>query len=477
MFGNQPRFKICLLWFDIVIIIASLILAAKGIDGLSLWSFLFSLLYILPASLFSLLFNDLYKRNIVYTRYRQAVLVFKSIIIASIISFVVMAVLQFGLFVENGRLYLLRYFLFSVLIFIFLRALLVKKIMNFLSAKGFFNTNILIVGGDKTGVHVAETLENDKVFNFNVAGFIDDYKEIGEKINGKYENLGKFKDLDSFVKSKKINEILIAIDGLPYTRLIEIVGRCLSTGLVVRIYSDFLAVIVEKMNVEYYAGLPVVMLQQQSRDALSWKIKRMFDIIITSAALILLSPLFLLVAVCIKLSSRGPVIYKQIRIGKNGKPFEFYKFRSMHTDTSSSEHKEYVRNFIKGDSCSEKQDIKIFKIKDDPRIFPFGSFIRKTSIDEFPQLFNVIKGDMSLVGPRPCLPYEWECYDEWHKNRLNILPGCTGLWQVLGRSRVSFEEMVILDIYYVSNISMLLWLDIKIILQTFPVIFFGKGGF
>jgi lipopolysaccharide/colanic/teichoic acid biosynthesis glycosyltransferase len=190
-----------------------------------------------------------------------------------------------------------------------------------------------------------------------------------------------------------------------------------------------------------------------------------------------LAPLFALIAAGIKLSSPGPVIFTQTRIGRNGQPFRFYKFRSMHVaDNDATEHKKFVQDFIRQpkDTCA-RDDIKVFKITNDPRIFKLGKFIRKTSIDELPQLFNVLKGDMSLVGPRPCLPYEWECYEDWHKRRLDILPGCTGMWQALGRSTVSFEEMVILDLYYRSNMT--LWLDLKIVLQTFPVIFLGKGGF
>ena len=205
-----------------------------------------------------------------------------------------------------------------------------------------------------------------------------------------------------------------------------------------------------------------------------WDEKRILDIILSSFALLILSPLFLFIAIGIKLSSKGPVIFKQKRIGKGGSSFNFYKFRSMHLGNSDSTHKEYVQNFIKKKIHQQGDDLQVYKITDDPRIFKFGKFIRKTSLDEFPQFFNVLKGDMSLVGPRPCLDYEWECYEKWHKNRLNILPGCTGLWQALGRSSVSFEEMVILDLYYISNMT--LWLDLRIVLQTIPVIFLGKGG-
>ena len=470
MLGNQPKFKYYLLGLDTVLFFVSLMLAGKG-------EVFFPFFYIVMISLLSMLFNNLYKRNIVYTRYRQAVLILKSVAVATFVSLGFMVVLQFNFFVEQGRFFLFKFFLFSIVFLIPARVVLIRHLLRFLSDKGYFNTNVLIIGGDKAGLHVAHSLEKDAVCNFNIIGFVDDYKEIGVKINSRYQNLGKLKDLDSVVKLKKVNEILIAIDGLPYGRLIEVTEQCLNTGLVVRIYSNFLEIITQKINVEYYADLPVVMLKSQSRCACFRKIKRVVDIVASGAALICLFPFFLLVATCIKLSSKGPVIFKQTRIGQNGKPFDFYKFRSMHLHTSDTNHKDYVQDFIKGNTCSEVSEIKVFKIKDDPRIFPFGRFIRKTSIDEFPQFFNVLKGDMSLVGPRPCLPYEWECYDEWHKNRLNTLPGCTGLWQVLGRSSVTFEEMVVLDLYYINNLNSFLLLDMKILLQTIPVIFFGKGGF
>jgi len=254
-----------------------------------------------------------------------------------------------------------------------------------------------------------------------------------------------------------------------------LVETCLATQKVVRIYSDFLNVIAEKIRVEFYGNIPVVMLAQFAIQGGAWRVKRLIDMVLALVAILTLSPFLLLIAAAIKLSSPGPVFFKQTRIGLGGAPFDFFKFRSMHISNDESKHKQFVQDFIQKGKQGGDQNIQVFKITDDPRIFKFGKFIRKTSLDEFPQLFNVLKGDMSLVGPRPCLPYEWECYDEWHKNRLNILPGCTGLWQALGRSSVTFEEMVILDLYYISNMS--LWLDLKIVLQTIPVIFFGKGGY
>jgi undecaprenyl-phosphate galactose phosphotransferase len=353
-----------------------------------------------------------------------------------------------------------------------------KGLFRFLRQKNLYPQRVLIVGADEPGQHVARKLSTDRYSNFYIAGFLDDYKKVGQLVMPGYENLGQLMDLDKLVKDLNIDEIIIAIHNAPYVRLIKVVETCLETGRVTRIYSDILEIVVNKINVESYAGIPLVMLAQGTGKTASYHFKRTLDILVSLAATIILLPVFVLVAIGIKLSSPGPVFFKQTRIGMSGRPFDFYKFRSMHVGNADGRHQEFVQKFIK-QGCAEqkpaKDDIKVFKITDDPRIFPFGKFIRKTSLDEFPQFFNVLKGDMSLVGPRPCLPYEWEVYEPWHKSRLNCMPGCTGMWQALGRSTVSFKEMVLLDLYYVSNMS--IFLDLRIVLNTFPVIFLGKGAF
>ena len=486
MIGNQPKFKYVFLEMDFVILTISFFLSLKITipDSRTIseqhfylsFGFLFLLyLFVLTTYLFSFLFNNLYKRDVVLYRYRQLVLIVKSLLVGSVITILFMIVFNMDYFTLHGKKLILYFSLCSFALFFLVRVIIAKKIFVFLAKKNIYQRRLLIVGGDKAGKHVADSLRRDTFSDFHIVGFLDDYKEAGEKIHDHFYNLGKLNDLGNVVMEHKVGEILIAIDNTPYERLIYIVEKCLQTGKVVRIYSDLMKVIAEKMKVEFYSSIPVIMLSQYSLGGHVWKFKRGLDIIMALIALITLFPLFLAVAIGIKLSSKGPVIFKQVRIGKGGRPFNFYKFRSMHIGTDNSKHKEYVRNLIQNGSQSKSQKIKVFKVTDDPRIFKFGRFIRKTSLDEFPQLINVIKGDMGLVGPRPCLPYEWDCYDEWHRKRLTIPPGCTGLWQALGRSTVSFEEMVILDLYYISNMS--LWLDLKIVLQTFPVIILGKGGY
>jgi exopolysaccharide biosynthesis polyprenyl glycosylphosphotransferase len=207
-------------------------------------------------------------------------------------------------------------------------------------------------------------------------------------------------------------------------------------------------------------------------------VKRAVDIICSTALLILASPLMLATAIAVKLTSPGPVIFRQMRVGRGGKPFLFYKFRSMRCDNDDAIHREYVQNLIQGrhDQINEGDaDKPVYKLRSDTRTTAVGRIIRRTSIDELPQLFNVLKGEMSLVGPRPPIPYEIENYQSWHLRRLQeVRPGITGLWQVEGRSKTTFDDMVRLDLRYIRNRS--LWLDIKILCKTVVVVIRCDGA-
>jgi lipopolysaccharide/colanic/teichoic acid biosynthesis glycosyltransferase len=206
-------------------------------------------------------------------------------------------------------------------------------------------------------------------------------------------------------------------------------------------------------------------------------IKRGIDVVGSAAALALLAPVFGAVALAVKLTSKGPVLFKQRRLGQHGKSFTVLKFRSMRTDCDAKIHQQYVEQFIAGQVSEDKQqsDKPVFKIQQDPRITPIGRFIRKTSLDEIPQFWNVLCGEMSLVGPRPPVPYEYKAYALWHRRRvLEIKPGITGLWQVEGRSRTRFDDMVRLDLKYARAWS--IWLDLKILAQTPAAVIMGEGA-
>jgi len=216
----------------------------------------------------------------------------------------------------------------------------------------------------------------------------------------------------------------------------------------------------------------------RKRDRLQRGLKRGMDVIGSIVGILLFSPIMMLVAVAVKLNSPGPAVFKQFRLGMKGTRFPFYKFRSMYWNVDDQTHREYVSNLIMGELEKINQgdeETPLFKMKYDARITRVGKIIRKTSVDELPQFFNVLKGEMSLVGPRPPIPYEVEKYEPWHLRRiLEVKPGITGLWQVSGRSTTSFDDMVRLDLRYAENWS--LWLDLKILLRTVKAVFCSKGA-
>lgn len=224
-------------------------------------------------------------------------------------------------------------------------------------------------------------------------------------------------------------------------------------------------------NTKLYPDLP----KRDLGNRLSMVVKKVIDFGGSFLLLLLFSPIFLAVAVAIKLTSAGPVFFRQERLGLNGEPFNLYKFRSMYLSSDDKDHKDYIQKYI----CQQKNaavEPGIFKLTNDLRITAVGKWLRKTSFDELPQLINVLKGEMSLVGPRPPILYECALYDTWHKRRLlSCKPGITGLWQVVGRSRTTFDEMVRLDLKYISDWS--LWLDLKILLKTPKAVFGGKGAY
>jgi len=248
----------------------------------------------------------------------------------------------------------------------------------------------------------------------------------------------------------------------------------LREGRSVRVASPALKVIRREGGLQLN-GLPLADFAPTSLRGWRLSVKRAIDVVGAVVGGVVLIPVFLVTAVAIRLTSPGPVFFKQKRIGKDGREFIFYKFRSMITG-DDSKYKEYLKAFVEDgrEAGIDNKGRKVYKIMDDPRVTSFGRFLRRTSLDEFPQIINVLKGEMSLVGPRPCLPYEWDLYEDWEKARLSVTPGLTGLWQVTGRSNVTFHDMVLLDLYYISNWSF--WWDLKLIFQTIPVILLGKGA-
>ena len=328
---------------------------------------------------------------------------------------------------------------------------------------------VLIVGAGSAGQDLATRILETPELGLKVACFVDDDpRKIGLTLMGR-PVVGPVADLLEFAEQFRVQEIFIAINSIEYNRLLEIIDFCRITDLPVTVTANHFRIVRDKIGTSEFTLIDSLTLRPQTMELSHRTIKRLVDIVGSIVALTLLAPLLAVIALAVKLTSEGPVLYRSPVVGKNGKEFTWFKFRTMVVNRSEDLHRDHVEQIIRENSAT-------MKLANDPRITRVGAWLRRYSLDELPQLFNVLRGEMSLIGPRPCLPYEYEHFDQWHRKRFTITPGITGLWQVVGRNRhdVTFNYSIILDLYYIQNQS--LWLDVKIVLKTIPIILFGKGG-
>ncbi|MDD5491387.1 MAG: sugar transferase [bacterium] len=327
---------------------------------------------------------------------------------------------------------------------------------------------VLIVGAGRLAKEIYQIIQGDQQTKYKIVGLIN-YPKIERKDWDEFKNISIFEDiknLGEIIQKLQINEIIMTKIPEASGQMLDIITQAEKTGVEFKIIPDVLGLITTRSTLDNIFGLPVLTLKKIQLRGINALIKRVLDIIIAITILAVIALPILIIAVIIKLDSPGPIFYRQTRMGYKERKFMFLKFRSMVAD-ADDRLKEVIH-------MNERQG-PVFKMKNDPRITKFGKFIRHYSLDELPQFINVLKGDMSIVGPRPQVLWEASHYDEWAKRRLMVLPGITGLWQVSGRSNLSYEEMIKLDIYYIENWS--LWLDIEIILQTVPTVLFAKGAY
>jgi exopolysaccharide biosynthesis polyprenyl glycosylphosphotransferase len=379
---------------------------------------------------------------------------------------------SFAILITIGFSFLFKLADFSRLVVIsyWLSAIVISGIIRYarrltyykLAVKGAVSKNVIIIGAGKIGKSLMDELNTYQWLGYKVIGFADDTEAEDYKEN---TFLGSTNELKEILHIHHIDEIIITI---PSERDLvnKLINDLRKLNITITIVPDMFNLVMSTVEVGNIHDLPTVTLVKTPMRGLALLVKHGFDIIASVAAVIIISPLLLLTIIAIKLDSKGPVLYKQQRLGKNGKFFNMLKFRSMRINADAMLEELMKNNEIDGFA---------FKMKNDPRITRVGKFIRKYSIDELPQLFNVIRGDMSLVGPRPPLPKEVELYGDYEWRRLEVAPGLTGLWQVSGRSNLSFQQWMNLDVYYIENWS--LALDFKIILKTVPVVLKGEGAY
>ena len=334
--------------------------------------------------------------------------------------------------------------------------------------KGLFSLqqdsqNILIVGTSAKARKMGNLISRYSDWGLRVLGYVDAVSK--SNVEPKGDVLGAVSDLPRIIDDNVVDEILFVGDRPSLDLLDRILELCNEQGIRTRLAADFFPAKVTNLSMEFLENVPVITFSSAPEHAPSLFIKRVIDIIVSAALLILTMPFLVIVGILVKLTSRGPVIYRQVRCGRYGRKFVLYKIRSMRDGAEDVLWEIKHLNEMAG---------PVFKMRNDPRVTPLGRFLRKSSIDEWPQFWNVLKGDMSLVGPRAPLPDEVREYTRWQRRRLSVKPGITCLWQVSGRNEIDFHEWMKLDLSYIDNWSLLL--DLKILLRTFPVVLFGKGA-
>lgn len=380
--------------------------------------------------------------------------------------------IAFGTIVFLFKLEFISRAFFAMLIFfsastIFGEKLLIYFAMHEARKRGYNLRRLLIVGTGRRAVQFMNKIEGHPEWGFKIVGAID-YEDVhvGKTIDGGIKVMGSLDALPKILESCAIDEVIFIVPRSQLGQIENYLYICETRGIKTTIAVDLFDLKIAKLRQTELEGVPLITFETTPVKEWQLFIKRVADIIASGAGIIILSPVFLLTALLIKLTSPGPVFYLQKRSGLNGRRFVLYKFRSMYKNAHEKLSELLEKNEMKG---------PVFKIKDDPRITPLGKILRKTSIDELPQLFNVFMGQMSLVGPRPPLPQEVARYEPWQRRRLSMRPGITCIWQVSGRNKIGFDEWMKMDLQYIDNWS--LWLDIKILFKTIPVVLFGIGAY
>lgn len=416
---------------------------------------------------------------------------FFRVVRASTISFLVLVLIAFlfrqGFSIQDGRLTKLD-FSYSRLVFVYdwlisLAAFwsirtVVRVVQIVTRSKGRNLIPTIVVGcGEMAQVCVAEMSEKSRL----------GYKLVGVVTARAHEDssalqasgarvLGQFDNLPEFVKRYGIEEVLITDTRISPKRLFEVLMECgRDHHIKYRVVPNLFDCMPGKTEVATIGTLPMIKLYEEPLRGPRRALKRSMDVVVSLVLFLLTLPLWVAVAIMIKLESRGPIFLRQERVGMDGKIFLMLKFRSMKENGDDGPHRELMERMINGEEANQGTSTEPVygKLKDDSRLTRVGNWIRRYSIDELPQVINVLKGEMSIVGPRPPLPYEVRHYKDWHRARFHVRPGITGLWQVSGRNRLHFEEMVRLDVFYIENWSPLL--DLKVMLKTLPVVLRGDS--
>ena len=338
--------------------------------------------------------------------------------------------------------------------------------VDVLRQRGRLQEQLVVVGGGMHGKMIMQQVLTQPNLGYRLAGFLDDDHFARGAHFGRIKVLGPVDHLADAVRAHGVERVIIALPASEHWRIADVMEQCRAQRVGFHVVPDLFEIQLNTVDIDSIGGIPIIGLKDGGIAGWDLFWKRLLDIAVSAAVLILGSPVFLLVALAVKVESRGPVFYTAERAGKDSKPFRMFKFRSMREDADK----------LRASLADHNQaDGPLFKMSDDPRRTRVGALLRRLSLDELPQFWNILRGDMSLVGPRAPLAEEVEQYEEWQMKRLSVKPGLTGLWQVNGRSNVPFEEMVMMDIYYIDSWS--LGMDLNLILRTIPAVIRRDGAY
>jgi exopolysaccharide biosynthesis polyprenyl glycosylphosphotransferase len=343
--------------------------------------------------------------------------------------------------------------------------LVLRKTLHFLRRRGGDATRTIVLGANQEATTIARTLEREGWLGYKIIGFVDDNAPVGQELDDGQRVIGSTADLKELIEANHATLVLVAATAFDTPRLNRLFWELQSMDVDLQITSGTIDLMASRMIVQSVAGVPLLFVRRTGMDKVQKTIKRSIDILGAGLGLLILFPFLAAIALWIKLDSEGGAFFKQVRVGRDGELFTVWKFRTMVKDAEKKRAE--LEHLSEGPGL-------LFKLKEDPRITKSGGFLRRYSLDELPQLWNVLRGDMSLVGPRPALPVEVEQYDDWVRNRLKVKPGITGLWQVSGRTETSFADYVRFDLFYIQNWS--LSLDLWILWRTFRAVLTAEGA-
>ena len=425
----------------------------------SFYSIVFILSAVLIFSIFRLYnWDQIYKGSGYYSR------VVKGIIINIIVIILAGYLFEFFTF---SRKWILLLFIFSTFLILTSRLIIELTTIKLLR-KLDIKSGTIIVGVGENANRIEDSFKKYSMEGDTILGYVDEKSRIlkNKKYCKDFNILGYLEDIREVIYKNKIQRVIISAPEYNYREILEILEKIKGIDISILVFPGFFEFSIKRMNMREIAGIPLMQVSNIGFFGFNLFLKNLTDYLLGSIIFLFFIPIYIFVGLAIKMDSKGPVFYQQKRYTKDCKEFYMYKFRSMYIDADQR---------IKELEGYNEADGPLFKIKNDPRITRVGRFIRRFSIDELPQIINIFKGELSLVGPRPPLPCEVKKYDEWEIKRMNVKQGVTGLWQVSGRSELSFEEMARLDLYYIQNWS--IGMDINIILKTIPAVIFSRGAY